>query len=230
MKTLPLSRRTLVGITLAAALAPFTSIGFAAEAVRTVTPDAEALARLESFAREVRAAEGAFTQRSVGRDGKAVGPDSSGTFAFSRPGRFAWVYEKPYRQTIMSDGKTLWLHDEDLMQVTVRRLEGALPSTPAAILFGGHDFSHDWKVSALALPPGEKGLYVRAVPADRSAFEHVDILFGDGRFPVRAVLTDAFLNETTIEFRNVEERGLPADRFSFKVPEGTDVLDENIFG
>lgn len=227
--TLLFSRRRLFRLGAAAALLPMGAS--AAEVVKTVTPDAEALERLEAFARDVREAEGAFTQRSVGRDGKAVGPDSSGSFAFSRPGRFAWVYEKPYRQTIMSDGKTLWFHDEDLMQVTVKRLEGTLPATPAEILFGGHDFSRDWRVSALPLPTGVRaGLFVRAEPADKSAFEYVDILFGELRFPLRAVLTDAFFNRTTIEFSNVREADLPVERFEFKVPEGTDVLDENVFG
>jgi outer membrane lipoprotein carrier protein len=51
---------------------------------------------------------------------------SSGSFAFQRPGRFRFVYAAPLPQTIVADGKTLWLYDEDLNQVTVRAQAGAL--------------------------------------------------------------------------------------------------------
>lgn len=44
----------------------------------------------------------------------------SGTFEFQRPGKFRFVYVKPFEQTIVADGKTLWLHDVDLNQVTSR--------------------------------------------------------------------------------------------------------------
>src|SRR5260364_175251 len=42
---------------------------------------------------------------------------SSGTFLFSRPGRFIWRYEQPYQQILQSDGKTFYIYDKDLNQV-----------------------------------------------------------------------------------------------------------------
>lgn len=195
--------------------------------VETRTADEAALARLEAFAAGVRAAEGRFTQMTVDREGRPAGDASSGFFAFSRPGRFLWVYEEPYRQTIVSNGKTLWFYDEDLMQVSVKQLNAALPATPAAILFGEQDFRKDWRV--LSLGKVEQGEALRAVPADRSAFEAVELVFGKDRYPVRVILTDSFLNRTTISFSDVRDVEIPAERFEFKPPEGVDVLNESTF-
>src|SRR5436853_58053 len=45
----------------------------------------------------------------------------------------------PFEQTIVADGKTLWLYDADLNQVTQRPQAQALGSTPAAILASAND-------------------------------------------------------------------------------------------
>ena len=44
---------------------------------------------------------------------------STGTFEFQRPNRFRFDYRKPFEQTIVADGQTLWLYDVDLNQVTL---------------------------------------------------------------------------------------------------------------
>ena len=55
---------------------------------------------------------------------------SSGTFEFARPSRFRFDYKKPFEQTIVADGQTLWLYDADLNQVTARKQSQVLASTP----------------------------------------------------------------------------------------------------
>ena len=96
---------------------------------------AEGSAVLEKFLAQVSGAEGAFRQETRDRTGKITNA-AEGTFAFLRPGAFDWLYEKPWRQRIVSDGKTIWVYDEDLMQVTVKPAGDALAQTPAALLFG----------------------------------------------------------------------------------------------
>ncbi len=70
------------------------------------------------------------------KDGQAArSKTSSGTFEFQRPGRFGdAIYQKPFEQTIVADGQTLWLLDVDLNQVTQRSQAQALGSTPASSL------------------------------------------------------------------------------------------------
>ena len=51
---------------------------------------------------------------------------SRGTFEFLRPNRFKFIYTKPFEQSIVADGQTLWLHDVDLNQVTSRKLSSIM--------------------------------------------------------------------------------------------------------
>ena len=86
---------------------------------------ADGLKSLENFMKTAQSGRAAFTQAVTAppKDGQAArAKQSSGHFEFQRPGRFKFVYEKPFAQTIVADGKTLWLYDADLNQVSVRAL------------------------------------------------------------------------------------------------------------
>jgi len=91
--------------------------------------------QLEQFVARTRQAAGSFEQTVTASSGRRP-QISSGTFVFMRPGKFRWVYERPYPQLLVSDGERLWSWDEDLNQVTTRVLGDALGSTPAAVLTG----------------------------------------------------------------------------------------------
>lgn len=188
--------------------------------------DAAAVKRLEAFAAGTPAAEGAFVQTNFYREGQ-VTLKASGTFAFSRPGRFDWVYLEPYDQRIVSDGTTLRLYDADLMQVTEKRLEGAIDATPAAILFGNNDFSRDWIVRELPAEGGEARIEAR--PKTSGAFERVVIGWSAAGLPSRMTLVDAFGQETELVFTEFNRTTPDAKRFELVVPEGTDVLTDSAF-
>ena len=98
---------------------------------------AAALIDLEKFIKTVKTGHSEFTQvvTAPAKDGQPPRvKTSSGTFDFSRPGRFRFVYKKPFEQTIVADGQTLWLYDVDLNQVTARKQVEVLGSTPAALI------------------------------------------------------------------------------------------------
>ncbi len=82
---------------------------------------AASIDQLRNFLAQTKTARGDFSQRVGGR-GNAQGQVSSGNFVFQRPGRFRWVYTKPYEQVIVADGEQLFLFDKDLNQVTVKKL------------------------------------------------------------------------------------------------------------
>src|SRR6185503_8891992 len=93
-----------------------------------------------SFNHDTKSATGRFEQRVMDRAGKVV-DRGSGSFAFARPGKFRWVYEKPHPQTLVADGHKLWIYDPDLQQVTIKRIDQAISSTPAALLAGREDIT-----------------------------------------------------------------------------------------
>src|SRR5215207_8344073 len=107
-----------------------------------VSAQASGLDALENFVKSVKSGRAEFTQvvTAPAREGQAArSKTSAGTFEFSRPHRFRFHYRKPFEQTIVADGQTLWLHDVDLNQVSQRKQAKVLGSTPAALIAASPD-------------------------------------------------------------------------------------------
>ena len=188
------------------------------------TARADALQQLREFLTQTSSAHGDFTQAS----GKATGrvpQTSSGSFEFARPGRFRWVTTQPYQQTIVSDGTKIFVYDPDLNQVTVKKLAGAIPASPASILFGSNDFEHDFEVSS----DGERGgvEWIKATPRSQdSSFQQIRIGFRDG-LPVAMDLADSFGQTTELRFSDLQRNPkIDPSRFHFDPPKGADVLED----
>lgn len=62
--------------------------------------------------------------------------ESDGEMWIKRPGKFRWDYLHPGQQQIISDGDKVWIYDQDLEQVTVKKLNTALSDAPAMLLAG----------------------------------------------------------------------------------------------
>ena len=177
------------------------------------------LAKLKKFLKATTSARGTFTQTVRDRMGLEAAKPSSGYFRFMRPGRFEWTYEKPYVQRIMSDGRTLWIHDPELFQVTEKALDGSLPATPAAMLFGDRDFEQDWSVKEVS----DSVLEARPKSPDGS-FESVRVEF-DGRGELVGMqLVDMFAQSTVLTFGNIVREAMDPASFKLEIPEGTDVV------
>ena len=104
---------------------------------------AGAIDKLKTFIAATRSAQADFTQEVLDQNGKRI-QSASGTMQFQRPGKFRWEYRKPYEQIIVGDGEKFWLYDADMNQVTVRKLDAALGSSPAALLSGSNEIERDF--------------------------------------------------------------------------------------
>ncbi|ANN68202.1 outer membrane lipoprotein chaperone LolA [Bordetella bronchialis] len=185
---------------------------------------ATAQEQLHAFVASVTAATGSFTQATSGGQQSQPRPPQSGTFSFQRPGRFKWSVQKPYEQLIVSDGKQVYQYDPDLAQVTVRKVDQAIGTSPAAILFGSGSLEQSFDVSAL---PARDGLeWLRAKPRTTDAgFSRVDIGFKDNQ-PARIELLDAFGQTTRVDLSNiVPNPRINAQDFTFTPPKGVDVVN-----
>jgi outer membrane lipoprotein carrier protein len=185
---------------------------------------ASSVAALREFLAQTRSARGEFTQQ-VTRGSAQAAPPSSGTFFFERPGRFRWIYVKPYEQVLVADGERLYLYDKDLNQVTVKRMSAALPASPASILFGGNEFERDFAVMDSGTRDGIA--WVTATPRARDTqFERIEIGFRDG-VPAAMVLADSFGQISRLTFVRFERNAkLDPALFRFDPPAGADVLEE----
>jgi outer membrane lipoprotein carrier protein len=183
------------------------------------------LERFNAFMSGTHSAQADFAQRIVDRSGKQV-QQSTGTLQFARPGKFRWVYAKPYSQVIVGDGEKVWIYDPDLNQVTVRQLDVALGSTPAALLAGNND-----ALKAFTLTEGgdkEGGLqWVVATPRDKGTqFTRIRLVFSATGIEAME-LSDSLGQQTTLRFSHfVSNPQLEPAAFQFTPPAGADVVGQ----
>jgi outer membrane lipoprotein carrier protein len=180
------------------------------------------LDQLHAFLEGTQSAQGNFRQVVVNRDGRTT-QTSSGTFAFLRPGKFRWTYDKPFDQLIVGDGEKVWVYDRDLNQVIVRPLDAALGATPAALLAGDNALEKNFTLVAGGAESGIE--YVDATPkTNESQFKRIRLGFTD-ELPRRMLLTDAFGQTTELTFADVQRNPkLPPPTFTFTLPKGADVV------
>jgi outer membrane lipoprotein carrier protein len=180
--------------------------------------------KMREFIQQTRSARAVFTQTVADSSGQ-ISQKSSGTVQFQRPGKFRWTYSKPYEQLIVGDGETLWIYDKDLNQVTQRKLDKALGSSPAALLAGADDIEKYFSLNAI----GKKGkldwLEVRPYDED-SLFDKVRMGFNKNTLEIME-LFDHFGQKTTILLSRLERNPVtPADTYTFTIPDGADVVTE----
>ena len=179
---------------------------------------------LKVFLTQTQTVKARFAQMVLDKNLKPL-QQAQGVMQFSRPGKFRWDYQKPYEQVIVGDGSKLWIYDKDLNQVTVRKLDRALGSSPAALLAGSNDLERDFKLSNLGV---DKGLdWLEALPKSRdTVFERVRMSFGKSGLEAME-LRDQFGQTTVITFADVERNPrIAADVFRFTPPQGADVISE----
>ena len=192
---------------------------------------ADGLKSLETFMKSAQSGRSEFTQTvtSPPKDGQAARTKtSSGSFEFQRPGRFKFVYKKPFEQTIVADGQTLWLYDVDLNQVTQRSQSQALGSTPAALLASAPDLSALKADFTLEAAPDADGLqWVLANPKTKDGqLKSVRVGFAGEQLAALDIL-DSFGQRSLIRFTGMQANAaLPASTFQFKPPAGADVVKQ----
>lgn len=189
------------------------------------------LESLEAFVKNAKSGRADFTQTVTppAREGQSPRvKTSSGTFEFQRPGKFRFEYRKPFAQSIVADGQTLWLYDADLNQVTQRKQQLALGSTPAALIASAADLKALQADFTLAAEPERDGLqWVKATPKSKDGqLQSVQIGF-QGEALAALDILDAFGQRSVLRFGKVEVNpALPATTFDFKAPAGADVLKQ----
>ena len=193
--------------------AAFSLVAFVSCAAQGATLD-----RLRAFVRETQTARAEFTQTVAGKDGRAT-QTASGEFLLERPGKFRWTVSKPYKQLLVGDGQRVWIFDEDLNQVIVRRIGEALGATPAALLAGNQDVERAFTWKEL---PSSGGLdWLAATPISKET-TFAEIRLGFDAKSLAALELDRCLRP--------EERGAfhelraqpeaPAALFTFTPPKG----------
>lgn len=179
---------------------------------------------LRTFVHDTQTVRAQFSQTVLDRNGRSTS-QASGVMAFSRPGKFRWTYDKPYAQLLVGDGAKLWIYDQDLNQVSVRKLDQALGSSPAALLAGNNEIERFFTLTEAGSSEGLDWLEATPKSSD-TLFAAVRMGF-TGATLKQMELKDSFGQTTIIRFEKLERNPkLPAGLFKFAPPKGADVIGE----
>ncbi len=180
--------------------------------------------RLDRFFEKVNTFKASFIQ-VVLDENLLVLEEASGLLWIVRPGRFRWDYESVHAQTIVADGKVLWVYDVELEQVTRRDQKSAIGQTPAVLLSGGQQYRKDYNVTIL----GSQGAvtWISLVPKlGDGSFAEIQLGFEGDTLRLIQLLDE--LNQITrVTLADVVENELiPDSVFQFVPPTGVDVISD----
>lgn len=200
------------------------AIALIALAAAVPAASAASMERFQAFIRGTQSARADFEQKVYDRNKKLV-QESRGSFSFVRPGKFRWAFSKPYAQLIVGDGEKVWVYDEDLNQVTVRKLSHALGATPAALISGSADVEQAFVFSDTGESDGLQ--WLDAKPKERDAgFERIRMGFSASGIDAME-LVDQFGQTTRLRFSSVQKNPkLDPGTFRFTPPKGADLLGQ----
>ena len=169
----------------------------------------------------------AQTTRSVAFAGTAGGEQvSRGTVVFAKPGKMRWQYAEPEPSLVVSDGRTLWIHDPANAEVQRMRVtEGYLSGAAIQFLIGEGDMRRDFAITGIACSDATSELEL--VPKADVGFEKLRVVAvratGELR---RTTIYDLLGNVTEVVFSNVRANQRPDDSvFRFEAPPGVEVID-----
>jgi outer membrane lipoprotein carrier protein len=205
-------RAASIGFLLALVASPLATAGTARE-------------RLEAFAQKLDAVRGTFVQQVYDAEGR-LDETSSGSLALKAPRLFRWSYEEPFPQLIVADGDNVWIHDEDLEQVTVRKQSLEEAQSPLTVLTDLSQLDRDYRVEEGGR---EGGLdWLTLLPkAEEAPFRRARLGFGTDGALAKMVLEDSLGQRNEITFRKWElNPELDAATFRFVPPAGVDVVGE----
>ncbi|GAA3934442.1 outer membrane lipoprotein chaperone LolA [Litoribacillus peritrichatus] len=179
--------------------------------------------RLKFLLDKMSAYSAVFDQTTM--DGKGFqSQKGKGEFVLKQPGQFRWMVKEPFPQTIVSDGKSVWVYDPDLEQVSIDYLDERASKTPAVLLTGStEEIRKHYRISASR--DSLKETFVLTPKDEGSLFTLLSMNFVDEQL-VEMQIEDSLGQYTKIVFTHVQiNPELASDAFSVTYPDYVDVLD-----
>lgn len=206
-----------------------TLLAAAAALLLAGTASAGARDALGGFTTGLKGLDGRFSQQVFDLNGKPK-ESSNGTVAFSSSHQFRWEYMKPYPQLIVADGRTVWVYEPDLQQVTRRAQQGAEEqNSPLAALFDPDKLDQRFTVNempASAHPDTLQWLQLTPKSDEGDGFRSAQLGF-EGNSLSRMTIVDAAGQRTEITFSSWKRNpSFAAGTFKFVPPKGVDVIGD----
>jgi outer membrane lipoprotein carrier protein len=153
---------------------------------------------------------------------------SEGAVYFKKPGKMRWTYQKPFKQEIISDGKTLWSYRPDDKQVMVSQMSQAVQGkVPSTFLAGLGNLKLDFQARWGKEPSPKENYYLELTPNEfQGSLEKLFFLIDRENFRIlQAKILDVMGNSTQIHFSKIQfDNRLSDSLFTFTPPQGVEVF------
>jgi len=190
----------------------------------SISQAGEAVSLLKNFLNKTQSIDAKFQQKLLDANGILL-QQSAGAFKLKRPGKFSWDYVLPYPQKIISNGKKIWIYDEELEQVSVKKYNQMLAGSPVILLNKRADLAEDFKVKDNGFNNNQYWVTLTPKSVDKE-FKKIEVgMLKSGMQTMR--LYDGFDQVTIIEFENLKVNvKLDDAQFHFNPPAGADVVGD----
>lgn len=179
---------------------------------------------LTRFSANLNALQASFDQVVLNQEG-VVETQGKGRVWLLRPNQFRWSYEGDFPEVIVADGRSVWMHDVVMEQVTVKPQSGMAQDSPLSVLMDISSLDQQFTVRELGKHDGLDLLELVSLSSE-SEFERVMLGLKEDLIALM-VMEDAFGLRTELRFDEVlRNPDLSEEMFQFSPPEGTDVVGE----
>lgn len=181
---------------------------------------------LNAFAKGLKGLDGQFSQKVYDAKGK-LKETSNGHVAMSAPRLFRWEYVKPYPQLIVADGKTVWVYDPDLQQVTKRPQGVEEQNSPLSALIDPGKLDKQFKVTDAGSKDGLQWLTLTPRDEANASFQSARLGFGKNGLMQMQVI-DVVGQRTQIAFSSWKRNpAFTRTTFRYTPPKGVDVVGDS---
>jgi outer membrane lipoprotein carrier protein len=165
-----------------------------------------------------------FTQTVIGIKKNLV---SNGILEISRPNKFKWNYISE-GQVIISDGRTIYIYDQPLQQVTEKKFTATIGKSPAVLLAGDSNINTLYNITNL---PNNNGIsWVKLTPKksnDNNGFKDIKIGLQNSLI-TSIIFIDNFDHKTKIELTNIKTGIIfPRNNFRFTIESNIEIVKDN---
>ncbi len=175
-----------------------------------------------------------FEQRTLDKNGEAVGSAAKGELWIQRPGEFRWRYDQPNQQLTVSDGKKISWYDPQLKQMVTKPVQGSLGNALAQLLTSDAQNLKTHFKSEQSTKPEGYSLKVTPFNTDQEGFKNITLNWTlEKNQPILRdiVILDGFGQHIAFKLNQVEtpaSSSLSTSLFSFTPPVGTSIVNEKL--
>ncbi|MFC1858004.1 outer membrane lipoprotein carrier protein LolA, partial [Thermodesulfobacteriota bacterium] len=152
---------------------------------------------------------------------------ASGKIFIKRPDRMRWEYQKPESQTIVTDGKQLWIYRPEDNQVMVGRAPAFFKGGKGADFLADMQTIREKFIILMDLKVAQNHHILKLLPKEKMIdIDFINLWVTKKTFDVAHIITfNTYGDETRIQLSGFTftER-LDDALFIFKIPEGADVV------